>query len=58
VKVRPAEMVDLVVVHPDHDPVKGADARHPTIIASATVRTGSSDKPLPTLVDRSCSDAS
>jgi hypothetical protein len=28
VEVRAAEMVDLIVVHPDHDSVEGADPRH------------------------------
>lgn len=27
-KVRATEMLDLVVVHPDHDPVERADPRH------------------------------
>jgi len=26
--VRASEMLDLVVVHPDHDPVEGTDSRH------------------------------
>jgi len=27
-KMRASEMLDLVVVHPDHDPVEGTDSRH------------------------------
>lgn len=33
VKVRSTEMVALVVIHPDHDPVERADPRHALIVA-------------------------
>ena len=33
VEVRPTQVVGLIVVHPDHDSVEGADPRHPLIVA-------------------------
>lgn len=38
VEVRPTEVVYFVVVHPDDDPVEGADPRHQAILAVVPVK--------------------
>ena len=42
VEVRPAEMVDLIVIHPDHNPVESTDSGHRSMMARPTVEPAAS----------------